>query len=57
MTRELIKKVDDFTSHILMDAEDYGTCEGLTAKAVLEEMGDILPESLRKELATEAKRA
>lgn len=56
MTRELVKKVDEFTNGILMDAEDYGTCEGLTAEAVLEELGDVLPKGLRDELVAEAKR-
>lgn len=53
MTDELRKKVDDFTDHILMDAEDYGTCEGLDAKTIVEQLWDILPTGLRDELRIE----
>ena len=34
MTKKLVKRVDEFTDSILMDAEDYGTCEGMSAQAI-----------------------
>ena len=56
MTRELVKRVDDFTNGILMDAEDYGTCEGVSAKTILETLGDCLSEdfSLKHDIYLEA---
>lgn len=54
MTKELVKRVDDFTDSILMDAEDFGTCEGMSAQAILDEMGDILPDEIRDDLVAEA---
>lgn len=54
MTKELVKRVDEFTDSILMDAEDYGTCEGMSAQAILDEMGDILPDEIRDDLVAEA---
>ena len=54
MTKELVKRVDELTDSILMDAEDYGTCEGMSAQAILDEMGDILPDDIRDDLVAEA---
>lgn len=54
MTKELVKRIDEFTDSILMDAEDCGTCEGMSAQAILDEMGDILPDEIRDDLVAEA---